>query len=236
MDKINACIVTYYMDNIDPKTVQLQSKVVEKYNKSKHEHYLVKANLRHGAFMDYFWCLNGVNVLTFANSIIERKVDHDVIFFLDVDCVPLNENSIDEYIQKAADGFLVGNIQRSNHIQNDQHVFAAPSAVALSRETFLKIGKPSALENHRSDVSEEYTWAAEENGVPVDLYLPLRYDRKPSECDYWALKDGMPVYGQGTTFGRDGVETFYHNFQIFHEGQQQNFWNKCEEILKAINA
>jgi hypothetical protein len=221
------------MDNIDPKTVQLQTAVVDKFNKSNYEHYTVKANLRHGAFMDYFWCLNGVNVISFANAIIERKVDHDVILFLDIDCVPLNEDAIDHYINMAANGLLVGNIQRSNHIENNQHVFAAPSAVALSKETFIKMGKPSALENHRSDVAEEYTWAAEENGVGVDLYLPLSYDRKPTECDYWPLKDGMPVYGQGTTFGRDNKPMFYHNFQIFHPGQQQNFWNKCEEILNG---
>lgn len=233
---MNACIVSYYMDNINPKTVSLQSKVVQKFNKSNYTHYQIKANLRPGAFMDYFWCLNGVKMATFGETKIDQQVDHDIVLFLDIDAIPLNETAIDHYIDVASQGKIVGNIQRSNHIENNQHVFAAPSAVALSRSTYLAIGSPSALENFRSDVAEEYTWAAEEKNVPVVMYLPLKYDRKPTECESWALKDGMPVYGQGTTFGidRDGtyIEMFYHNFQIFHPGQQQNFWDKCESLLK----
>lgn len=232
MDKVNACIVTYYMDNVDRKTLEMQSKVAARYNVNQYPHYYMKGDVRHGAFMDFFWGMNGVEVFTMTDAKIKPALDFDVVLFLDVDCIPLNERAIDVYIQKAVEGKLVGNIQRSNHIQNDQHVFAAPSCVAISRETFKKIGCPTALETERSDVAEEYTWAAEYHGVPVDLYPPLRYDRKPNECDSWALKDGMPHYGQGTTFGSEEEgDLFYHNFQIFHPGSQERFWAKCEEVL-----
>lgn len=234
MGKVNAAIVSYYMDNINPKTVELQGKVVEKYNVSQYPHYRIRADLRPGAAMDYVWCLNGVKAGVYAEAQIEKKIDHDVLVFLDIDAVPLSEEALDILVNKANEGYVVGNIQRSNHIQNDQHVFAAPSLVAIRRDVFEKIGAPSALENRRSDVAEEWTFAAEEAGVPVYLYMPLRYDRKPTECDSWALKDGMPVYGQGTTFGdSDGKDLFFHNFQIFHPGQQENFWRKCEEILNG---
>lgn len=234
MDKINACIVSYYMDNVNQKTLEMQSKVTQKFNKSEYQHYYIKGDVRPGAFMDFFWGMNGVEVHTMKGADIKQTLDFDVVLFLDIDAVPLNDKAIDLYIRKAAEGKLVGNIQRSNHINNNQHVFAAPSAVAISRETYKKIGCPTALETFRSDVAEEWTFEAEENGVPVELYLPLRFDRKPTECDSWALKDGQPHYGQGTTFGseEDG-ELFYHNFQIFHPGQQENFWAKCEEILNS---
>jgi hypothetical protein len=231
-DKPNACIVSFFMNNIDMKTVGLQRDVVEKYNISKVPHYSIQTDMRHGASMDLAWALNGVKHPTFEGHEIPKRFDHDIIFFLDIDALPLNEKAIDLYISKAAAGRLVGNVQRSNHIQNDQHLFVAPSALAISVESFITIGKPSGLETPRADVAEEYTYAAEKsNIVPVDFYMPLRYDSKPSECDYWALKDGMPVMGRGTTFGIESEETFWHSFQIFHPGQQENFWKKCESIL-----
>lgn len=239
---MKACIASFFMDNIDPKTVGLQKSVVEKYNKSKHHHYIMKVNMPHGVAIDYFWSVNGHRVdKTFKPEFeIKQELDYDVILFLDIDAMPLHEDAIDYYIEEAAKGKVIGNAQRSNHINNNQHVFAAPSAIALSAETFNKIGRPSAYETARGDVAEEYTYAAESVGVPVDLVMPLRYDVAPQRYDwekdqppYWALADGMPVYGMGTTYGRDGKDMFYHNFQIRMEGQQERFWAKCEEVLNG---
>ena len=235
---MKSCIASFYMGNVDMKTVGLQRSVVEKYNKSKVPFHQIKLDgMKHANGIDYFWGVNGVVIDNFSHMTIERECDYDVVMFLDIDCIPLNENSIDSYLQKAADGYLIGNAQRSNHIQNEQHMFAAPSALAISRETFIRIGKPSALETKRSDVAEEYTFKAEEAGVPIELLLPKSFDAPPfryawegAQPGYWALADGYPVYGIGTTFGDEEVE-FYHNFQIFTPGQQERFWARCEKEL-----
>jgi hypothetical protein len=240
----NACIVSFFMDNLDIKTVQKHAETVAKFNKSKVPHYHINTPMNHGASMDYIWHMMGLKHKTFGEQAIEKKFDHDIVFFLDVDALPLHDWVIDHFIDRAANGVLIGNIQRSNHIQNDQHVFAAPSAVALSVDTFLTLEKPSAMPNHRSDVGEEYTWAAEKVGVPFTLLMPLKFDAPPAECPSWALKDGMPVYGRGTTFGyfdtpdevfehtRDH-DLIWHNFQSFHPGQQERFLAKCEELLNV---
>lgn len=246
MNKHNACIVSFYMDNISDKTVQLQKEVVAKFNKSKVPHYSIKMNVPnmqnpHGISIDYFWGINGCKPDSLKNYDISKQLDHDVVLILDIDCIPLNDNAIDLYIEKAAEGRLIGNIQRSNHIDNNQHVFAAPSAVSISKTTFQKIGMPSALETNRSDVGEEYTWKAEEQSIPVDLLMPLGYNKPPfryqwevNQPPYWALADGMPVYGIGTTFGNEEYGgLFWHSFQIFHPGQQENFWKKCGEVLNG---
>jgi hypothetical protein len=97
----------------------------------------------------------------------------------------------------------------------------------------------SAENPPRSDVLEEYTWAAEEKGVEVELLLPKRYERPPvrfeweggDQPDYWQLKDGMPKYGVGTTFGDEEGDLFYHQFQIAFGDHQEMFQNKCREIL-----
>ena len=237
----NACIVTFFMNNLSMDTVKKHAETVTKFNKSKVPHYHINTPMNHGASMDYIWHMMGLKHKTFGEQAVEKKFDHDVVFFLDVDALPLNDRAIDFFIKEAANGRLIGNIQRTNHIQNMQHVFAAPSAVALSVDTFLSLGKPSAIPNHRSDVGEEYTWEAERVGVPFELLMPLRFDAPPAECPSWALKDGMPVYGRGTTFGypEDPQEggakeeaLIWHNFQSFHEGQQERFIAKCDELLK----
>lgn len=237
---MNPCIVSFFMNNIDMKTVGLQKSVVEKYNKSKVHHYIIKVDVPHGIAMDYFWTINGHKVSVFNEHEIPKQLEHDVILFLDIDAFPLHEDAIDYYIEEAAKGRIIGNAQRTNHIENNQHVFAAPSAVALSADTFEKLGKPSAYETARGDVAEEYTYKAEEHLIPVDLVMPLRYDNPPQRYDweknppsYWALADGMPVYGMGTTYGRDGKDLFYHHFQIRFPGQQEKFCLKCEEVLNA---
>ena len=233
---MKACIASYFMPNIDQKTVELQKKVVEKFNPLKLQHLVIKGEIPHGMFMDYVWSLNGQSVSTLK---IEKQLDFDVVLFLDIDCLPVSANAIELYLTTALEGKLIGNAQRSGHIQNNNHLFAAPSALALSSASFDKIGRPSAMETSRGDVAEEYTYAAEANKIAVDFVPPVRYDRDVYRYDweqdrrpYWTLENELPNYGLGTTYGNDN-DLFWHNFQIRVEGQQEQFWKKCEELLNG---
>jgi hypothetical protein len=226
------------MDNINTSVPKAQQLVTTKFNKSGIKQYVVKIDFPHGIGLDYFWALNGVKTARFQNVDIPQQLNHDAILFLDIDCIPLSDRAIDYYFDAAYSGNIIGNAQRSNHIQNNQHVFAAPSAICLTAETYKKIGMPSAMETARSDVAEEYTWAAESVGVKVDLVMPLRYDNPPQRYEwegnqppYWPLADGMPVYGMGTSYGDSEGDLFYHNFQIRMEGQQEKFLVKCGEVM-----
>ena len=220
------CIVSFFMDNIHPATVERQKLVVEKFNKSKIEHVRVKCPM---PTVDN----NGDAVNNFMRMNDERDdMKFDVIVILDIDCIPLSDKTLDYFVEKAAAGSIIGNAQRSNHIQNNQHVFAAPSLQAFSLETYNKLGRPTFRETKRGDMSEELTYAAEEKGVPVELIMPLGYERKPAECDFWPLADGMPVYGLGTTYGNDELgEMSWHHFQIRFPGNQRRFVEKCDEVL-----
>lgn len=233
MEKIKAGIFSFFMQNIPNEAVVAQRKVVEKYNKSGYPFLQILTGMRHGFSMDGAWHLNGIDVRSEFVGKIPKKYDFDVMVFLDIDALPLNDLAIDRYVEEAYNGALVGNIQRTNHIQNGQHTFVAPSAMAISTSTFLTIGKPSAIETPRSDVAEEYSWLCERQGLKVIKYMPLRFEGRPAESPSWALADGMPHYGRQTTFGNTetGEETFWHNFQSFHPGQHEKFMAKCESIL-----
>lgn len=241
----NPCIVSYLMENVSEKTAEMQKQVIEKYNKSGIRFYQVKGQMSHAQFIDYFWAVNGSPTPAMAEVGVKKQLEHDGMLILDIDCIPLTDKAIDYYLEQASNGKVIGNVQRSNHLDNNQHVFAAPSALAISKETYETIGRPSALETKRSDVAEEYTWAAEERNIPVELIMPVSFDKAPYKYNwekdqrpFWALKDGMPVYGIGTTFGFSDdsgatQDLFYHNFQIFHPGNQEMFWDRCELALKG---
>ncbi len=222
------CIASIFMKNIDPKIVQLQQEVVKKYNKSNIPHYPVLSEAPPGYTMDKL-----VNML--------EAREHNVIMFLDIDCVPLNDNALDYFFEQAYAGKVIGDAQRSNHIQNDQHVFAAPHNVTFSVETYRKLGSPSFMPNYRGDVAEELTFKAREGNIPLEIIMPLRYDAPPIRMDwepkdappYWDLADGMPKYGIGTTFGTEGNEMFWHMYQSFHPGQNERFIKKCEDLLNG---
>jgi len=233
-------IFSIIMDNIDPKTVELQRKVVTKFNKSNWGVHTIKTNSSHGKTMDWVF-----------NAIADSKsplANVKVVVFLDIDAIPLSNSALDLLVEEARMGALIGNVQRSGHIENDQHLFVAPSVCAMSVDTYNLIGRPSAEPTARGDVAEEYTYAAEAAGIDVIFNSPLKYehpvrrmqwetDRSPT----WKLSDkkllsGLQEYGVGTTFGYTGLEEvplFYHNFQIFHPGHQQLFWDKCDKVLQG---
>ena len=224
----NPCIATIFMSNIDEKMVNMQRLVVAKYNKSGIVHYPVLTAADPGSTM------------TQLIPMIESR-GHDAIMFLDVDAVPLNDTAIDYFFDKAYNGWVIGDAQRSNHIQNDQHVFAAPHNLTFTFETYRKCQSPSFSPNHRGDVGEELTFKARENNIPLEIMMPLRYDAPPIRMDwepkdappYWDLADGMPKYGIGTTFGTVGNEMFWHMYQSFHPRQNERFIKKCEDLLNG---
>jgi len=234
---MKAGIFSFFMSNIPGEVVEKQRKVVEKFNKSNYPFLQIQTTMPHGMSMDGAWHLNGVEVRPEFKGRIPSQYNFDVMMFLDIDAVPLNNEAIDRYVEEAYNGALVGNIQRTNHIQNRQHTFVAPSVMAISTSTFLTIGKPSAMETSRSDVGEEYTWLSEKKGIKVIKYMPLAFEEAPAEAPQgWNLADGMPKYGLGTTFGdiETGKETFWHNFQVRLAGQPERFIRKCSELVLSV--
>jgi hypothetical protein len=220
-----AVIISFYMQNCPTEFRDYQQKVVQKFNPG-YQHAQVQYVGEHGAAM---------------NQVLNMAKDQGVkvVLFLDIDAIPLHKDALHYYIKKAADGFLVGNAQRSNHIINNQHVYCGSPCVGISVENWIKIGSPSAKPTTRGDVAEELTYAAEAANLPIDIVMPSHHDAPPIRMHwendirpYWPLADGMPVYGIGTTYELPGIGNgLWHMFQSFHPGQKERFINKCKEVL-----
>lgn len=221
------CIFSYCNHQINPKISVLQQNVIEKLNKTQNCIY---------EFLKY----NGNDGEVFPDQAIDYAFDklfyqdnYDIILMLDIDCIPLNSTAIQYVFDRAAQGVIVGNIQRSNHINNDEHVYVAPSAICISKNTFEKLGKPSFKPTIRSDIGEELCFIAEEHNVPLEMFLPSEYEKLPlNEQLPWNLRADMPKYGIGTTFVNcNNDEMFYHLFQSRFHNFNQLFYNKCISIL-----
>lgn len=221
------CIVSFYMPNIEDIIVQKHKEVVEMMNPSKIEHVRMKCPMsmgdHHGDVMNTFFRLN------------EERDDmkFDVIVVLEIDCIPLSDKLLDYCVKRASEGKIIGNAQRSNHINNNQHVYVAPSLQAFTIETYNKIGRPDFMPTRRGDTSEELTYAAEANGVEIELFMPRGFEEGPAEAPKgWPLADGMPAYGLGTTYGNDEMgDLNWHRFQIRKPGSKERFIEKCDEVL-----
>lgn len=220
-------IFTYRNFQIDPRIAEYQERVIDKMTMhSGIEFRPLFYNAKDG---DHFpdQCIDyGLNTLFFEQH-------YDCVLILDIDCIPLSNAALYFTFQKAASGTLVGNAQRSLHLDNNEHLFIGSSCLCLSRDTYLKMGKPSASCTPRGDICEEFTYIADNLGIPVEMYVPESYEASPYGINEWPLSKGLKPYGIGTTFV-DSVDypMFYHLFESRHNLHVDRFIKKCESLLQ----
>lgn len=226
---VKKCIFTYCNHQIDEKILTLQHNVIDKFNNIQNCKYeFLRYNANDGdVFPD--------QVINYAFNKLFYENKYDVILMLDIDCIPLSTGAIEYSFDKALNGYIVGNIQRSNHIDNNEHVYVAPSALCISKKTFELLGKPSFSPTYRSDIGEELNFIAKEKNIPIEMFLPHNYEKLPlNENKPWDLRNDMPKYGIGTIFvNSDGKEMFYHLFQSRLHVFNSLFYNKCINILTS---
>jgi len=224
-------IFTYSNHQIEDKISYLQKQMVAKFNKNhkcKYEYLHYKkpdGEMTPDQVIDY-----GINKLFYQDN-------YDTIMLLDIDCVPLSEHALEYTFDRAEQGALIGNVQRSSHIENNKHIYPAPSCVCLSKETFEKLGKPSFSVTNRGDIGEELTYIAEQMGnIEIEMYMPSHYEEMPYWPNQvrkpWDLQDGQPQYGIGTTFSdKNGNPMFYHLFQCRLNVFNHLFFLKCASVM-----
>lgn len=219
-------IFTYYNFQVDPELVKHQKKIIDKFNT------LEDCTFEPLMYNASEYEISPDKVMDYAVSHLFYDKEYDVILVLDVDCIPLSTEALQYTFEQAEKGILVGNVQRSCHIKNDEHLYVAPSCFCISKETFSKYNKLKFAITDRGDIGEEYTYLAEEKGVKIEMFMPSSFVRRPRHGTIWNLGEGKTEFGIGTTFSREnGEEMFFHLFESRLSIWNSIFYDKCEEII-----
>lgn len=217
-------IVTLYNHQVDENLVHYQTMVMNKY-KGKipflpFKYLYEQGELDHGDILNKY-----VHDLFY-------DMGADCVLFIDVDCVPLNQECIDTTFELAYQNKLVGNIQRSNHLENNKHTYVGSPYICFTKELYESIGCPTLRYTHHGDACEQLTFNCEEKGIEVVKFNPV-YSEMPYDDDgnYWELGENMPKYGIGTTYEYEGNLMTYHLFCSRKHKFNQLFYNKCHKII-----
>lgn len=184
------------------------------------EHFGISINQ---VFVDFSQFNHGTAVDEFIRRIGRA---YDCFMLFDTDAVPLRADFITQACEKIRDNrTLYGLAQQSNHIAingSTNHVYVGPGALAISREMYVALGRPSFAGSRRSDTAEELTWRAEELGFTVALVFPRHVHRR-----LWDLGNGH-TFGIGTTYGN----CIFHAFAQNDPQSKRLFLRTCKWILR----
>jgi len=220
-------IFTSYNHAVDPRLAEYQSLVIEKLRNG-----IPFLPLKYGFTENEM--LHG-DILNKAIHKVFYEMGADCILIVDVDAIPLSTESLEETLHVAYSGHVVGNIQRSNHFENGQHVYVGSSYICFTRYIFEAAGSPTMCYNNKYDTCELLTVNAERFNIPVTKFMPTHVDSpwvdSNGNLGYWNLADGMPKYGIGTTFSYENKPMSYHLFSSRHHIYNQYFFDKCQSIL-----
>lgn len=207
MKETTATVISIYFPNIDDAVVKAQADCVNKY-------------LPYGwTFRQYLHKPRGEAYSHAAalKKCIEES-ETDVCILLDIDAFPLNEVALAILYRGAAEGMLIGAVQRANHIENDRHLYVGPSCMAFSKKIYKILGSPSFDATSYGDIGEEITYVWENAKRSVVFLWPTSVE-KP----LWDLQDGKR-FGIGTTYD----DLFYHFFCVRDKSMQRIFIERAK--------
>lgn len=207
-------VYTTYFPNLDPRFIEYQKKVFDKFgiklNQIENQPNLLGRGYNsHGTFL----------------TEISKNEDVDYLVFFDIDAIPLHPDFLQIVIDRTyGKKVILGIEQRTNHIPNSIP-YAGPSCFVISKETYNALGQPHYNETDRSDVAEELTHIAREKGIEVDMF---KFEK--CEIPLWDLSDGRKF---GTASSYEGLA--FHNFESRNSEKIELFLNKCKEILNEYD-
>lgn len=222
--------VCLHSDSIDKDILEYHKKVFNKYNSLiNYVKFPFNLGFSHGQGIDWF---------------IENTInDTDYWLFWDSDCIPTRLDYLQIMYDKVKDKeTLMGQIQQSNHLKNlirtdENHPYIGTSGMFLSKELYLKLGRPSFHFNDYCDTGELLTYKCEEMGYNVSAIWPKSCEElTEEECknaviDYKHKKSrvGCFYFGLGTQYG----SLQYHAMCGCVPRSKKLFIDKCKEILNA---
>lgn len=209
-------VISLYGSNRPTTIVDWQRKVFDRFDITLNQIAAPFPAQSHGYFLD---------------RVAEQTISQwDYLITFDMDAIPLRPDFVSQIMDKICDGrTLFGGAQQSNHIVVNgtaQNVYVSPCFLAISRNLYEKLGRPTFDHTSRGDCAEELTWRVKEQGFNLGLVYPSSII---DPC--YPLDNGLH-FGQGTTYG----DLAYHNFCQDRANSEQMFVEKCKETLARYGA
>ena len=193
--------ISFHNGNLNPDISIYQKKVFDKLGIELTQ---IETDLQHGQAIDH-WLKNN---------------DWNTVTVFDIDCIPLNGESVKIAIDKAVCGILYGAAQQAGHIEGSW-VYVSPAFMSFSKVTYDSLARPSFVATKKGDVGAEMTHEAFVK-CGYELIWPTHV-----EAPKWALGSSSQ-FGLGTTY-QTGV---YHAFES-RMGNGKMFIEKCKKVLNA---
>ena len=124
-------------------------------------------------------------------DLIRNLNPNSYCLILDIDAFPLSKYAIKLTFVLAMLKGINGNIQRTNCIDNGDHLFIGPSYICFNTKTIQNLKESAWIANDRSDVSEEITWVKPDL-IDQNLFRPINTLFKP----IWALEGRKKLWGR----------------------------------------
>jgi hypothetical protein len=195
-------------ENNDPRIVDSQRKVFDHFGIPLQ---ITEKNIHHMVWMDSIF----------------NNVDADIYVFFDGDCVPISYDALSESIKFCESGYLVGNAQVTNCINAKHDLFCGASFLAVSRDYYNDIGRPSAMQNSetRCDGAQQITRNAVHHEKRIKMWFPTTFQTVPNG-GIWRLSS-YGYYGVGTVYDNKT----YHLFQSRLSKNVDLFVETCTHIV-----
>ena len=140
------------------------------------------------------------------NNLLGLINEESYCLLIDIDAFPISTNSIKIAFATAFHKGVNGNIQRTNCLENNQHIFIAESFMCFYTKKVKHLGKKAWEANNRSDVSEEITWEWPEL-IDEFTFRPITTIMKP----IWPYKEANQIWDRNN-LGMDKIKISYHHF------------------------
>jgi hypothetical protein len=200
-------IITFYNKIIRKDVVELQKKVFSKFGYTINQIYVEN------------WKSHGEAIDEYLNKISN---ENEIIILFDIDAIPLNSSVLNEVTIWCQQNIGIVGIAQNAPKTNDYIIYASPAFMAFSIKTYNFLGRPSFIENKRSDCGTEMTHSARKLGVEVRLFYPTNYEEKTFKLD------GYIHYGYGCNY----ENKIYHSFESRFGKKDGFFIKKCKSLLK----
>ena len=139
-------------------------------------------------------------------KLTQSMPNNSLVLIIDLDAYPLSKDALKLTFLLANNFKVSGNAQRTNCIENGEHIFAGPSYLCIDTNFVHSLDKPWDV-NERSDVGEEISWELGHE-INKSIFLPYKTVKRP----IWPLKGTKKVYGIGTFFAYYQLPISYHHF------------------------